>query len=59
MKLAVANTIKSATVNCMDNQQFLCRKISIFAFSGMIRDLSGLIVSPAVENTLSDGVEDA
>ena len=29
------------------------------AFSGRMRDLSGLMVSPAVENTLSDGVEDA
>ena len=43
----------------MDNQPFLCKKISMSAFSGRIRDLSGLIVSPAVENTLSDGVEDA
>ncbi|XP_037545266.1 E3 ubiquitin-protein ligase TRAF7 [Nematolebias whitei] len=33
-------------------------KMNMFAFSGRIRDLSGLIVSPAVENTLSDGVED-
>ena len=29
------------------------------AFSGRIRDLSGLIVSQAVENTLSDVVEEA
>lgn len=31
----------------------------MLAFSGRIRDRSGLRVSPAVENTLSDGVEDA
>ena len=28
----------------------------MFALSGRIRDLSGLRVSPAVENTLSEGV---
>ena len=31
----------------------------MFALSGRIRDLSGLRVSPAVENTLSEGVEEA
>ena len=31
----------------------------MFALSGRIRDLSGLRMSPAVENTLSEGVEDA
>jgi len=33
--------------------------MSISAFSGRIRDLSALKVFPAVENTLSDGVEEA
>ena len=33
--------------------------MSMFAFSGRIRELSGLKVLPAMENTLSDGVEDA
>jgi hypothetical protein len=31
----------------------------MFALSGRIQDLSGLRVSPAVENTLSEGVDDA
>lgn len=31
----------------------------MFALSGRIQDLSGVTVSPAVENTLLEGVEDA
>lgn len=39
--------------------KFFCRKICIWACSGKMCDLSRLTVSPAVENTLSWGVDDA
>ena len=34
--------------------KFFLKKISMLTFSGRIRDLSLLIVSPAVENVLSE-----
>lgn len=39
--------------------QFLCKNTSISAFSGRILERSALMVSPAVENTLSEGIDDA
>lgn len=42
-----------------EHQRFLCKDTSISAFSGRILECSTLMVSPAVENTLSEGAEDA